>query len=221
MPRVTRKRRWGVAINGDTLDGRHHGSTHQVSQNLADQQEIAYRCLAPIVDKAQGRVWMIGGTEAHVGSSAEAEEMLAKRLGVRQDSNGHCVRYELWKEVGSALLHLSHHIGVSGSNAYESSAVMRELSEAYVEAGRWNDRAPDAIVRSHRHRDMEIKIPAANGYALGVVTPAWQLKTPFSFKVAGGRQAQPQIGGVVLNHGDEDNIYCRHFVKHLDRPEVE
>jgi hypothetical protein len=221
VPRVTRGRRWGVVVNGDALDGVHHRSTHQVSQNHADQQEIAYRALAPIVDKAEGRVWMVGGTEAHVGPSSEAEEMLARRLGTVASKTGQCVRYELWKQVGDSLVHLAHHIGTAGSNAYESSAVMRELSEAYVEAGRWQDRAPDALVRSHRHRDIEIKIPAANGYALGVVTPSFQAKTPFSFKIAGGRQAQPQFGGVVLNHGDEDNIYCRHFVKHLDRPEVE
>lgn len=219
VPRVTRGEPYVVVVNGDAMDGSHHRSKTQISQNHADQQNIAYECLAPVRGKCKD-FYMIGGTEAHAGSSWEYEEMLAERLNAIPDSNGARVRPELWKWVGDYIVHLTHHIGVTGSSHYESSAVMRELSESYVEAGRWGDRPPDAIVRSHRHRDFEIKIPARDGYALGLVTGSWQLKTPFVAKVPGGRVSQPQIGGLMVRAGDEENLYARHHVMRLSRPEV-
>lgn len=223
VPRVTHHEPFAVVVNGDAVDGCHHGSKHQISQNFADQAGIAYEVLAPIVDQCEGRFYGIKGTEAHVGASGENEEQLYRRLGAIPDKTGASARYELWKEVGNSLVHLAHHIGTSGSMAYESSAVMRELTESYVEAGRWHDRAPDVVCRSHRHRDFEIKVPAADGYALGVVTGAWQLRTPFSSKIMGGRISQPQIGGICLRAGEDkdENIYCRHKVWRLERSEVE
>ena len=65
----------------------------------------------------------------------------------------------------------------------------------FTEAGRWGNKPPDVVVRSHRHRCIETRIPNAKGYATSFVTAGWQLKTPFAYRIADGRQALPQIGG--------------------------
>jgi hypothetical protein len=198
LPQVTRGEPWGVIVNGDTTDGRHHGSTTQISQNLSDQAAIAYEVLAPVALKCEGRLYMVRGTEAHVGPSAEEEEALAQRLGAIPDDAGNRARYELWKRIGPRLVHVLHHIGSTSSAGYEATAVHRELVEAYAEAGRWREDPPDAIVRSHRHRYLETRLGGAAGNAIAVVTPGWQLKTPFAYKIAGARQSRPQLGGIVL-----------------------
>ena len=225
VPWVTHRQPFGIVVNGDAVDGRHHGSTHQISQNLSDQDEIAYQVLAPLVDRCKGKFWMVKGTEAHVGPSGEQEELLARRLGAIPDSTGAHARYELWKYLGGtrALLHIMHHVGTTGSSAYESTAVYKELVESYVEAGRWGNRPPDCIVRSHRHRHFETKISSAGGRAISVVTPAWQCRTPFTFKVPGGRIAQPMIGGICIRTGKEghENVYAQEKIWHLTRPPVE
>src|SRR5260370_29961508 len=37
--------------------------------------------------------------------------------------DGQHARWELWKQVGKGLVHFSHHIGTTGTNHYESTAV--------------------------------------------------------------------------------------------------
>lgn len=217
VPEVCRGEPFAVCMNGDSMDGRHHGSVHQWTQNLATQQREAVAILKPIVELCEGRYYHIRGTEAHVGQSGENEENLAKALGAIPNEEGQYARWELWVRIGRGLAHLSHHVGTAGSMHYESTALMRELTESYVEAGRWNNEPPDWVVRSHRHRNAEVRVQTHKGFATVFTTAAWQLKTPFAYKVAGARQAQPQIGGSLLRCGDED-LYSRHFVKSLTRP---
>jgi len=220
VPRATNNQPYTVVINGDTLDGVHHRATTQVSQNLSDQAKIARTLLEPIVDKCNGRFYMLRGTEAHVGPSGVEEERLAKELGAIPDSIGKHARNELWIEVGDWLTHIMHHIGTTGSTHYESSAVMKELAEGYSEAGRWNERAPDCIVRSHRHRYIKVEVPADGESNIAVVTPGWQLKTPFTYRIAGGRLTQPQFGGLLIRQGNEE-AHERHKVWSLSRPKSE
>lgn len=220
VPSVTHGEPFAVVHNGDAVDGVHHGSTTQISHNLKDQGEIAYNCLREVVSRCQGRYYHIRGTEAHVGKSGQEEERLAKALGAVPDDNGNYARWEMWARVGRGLVHLTHHIGTTGRTHYESSAVMGEIGEAFVESGRWGDEFPDIIVRSHRHRNIKIEIPTKKGVTIGIVTPAWQIKTPYVYKIPGGRQSQPQLGGIVIRCGDED-VFTRAKVWNLERtPEV-
>lgn len=220
VPHVTRGEPFAVCMNGDAIDGVHHRATHQITQNLAVQGEIAYDVLKPVFDLCEGRYYHVRGTEAHVGQSGQEEERLAERLGAIKDNDGRAARWELWIRIGRALVHLSHHIGTTGSMHYESTALMRELTEAYVEAGRWKDEPPDVVIRSHRHRNSEVRVMTAKGFATVATTAGWQLKTPFTFKVAGGRQSRPQIGGTIVRCGDEE-IFTRHKVWSLERPKEE
>lgn len=222
VPKVTRGEPFALIVNGDTTDGRHHNSTTQISQNLSDQKNIAEEVLFPIVEQTD-TLFMTRGTSSHVGESGENEEMLAENLKAVPDSAGNNARNELFCLVGGetgCLIHVAHHIGTTGSTHYESSAVMKEMSESYAEAGRWNNRAPDIIVRSHRHRNIEVRIPTANGYGMGIVTPGWQLKTPFVYRIAGGRLTTPQFGGILIRQGDEEH-YTRSRVWNITRPEAE
>ncbi|MCG3178623.1 MAG: hypothetical protein BIFFINMI_00951 [Phycisphaerae bacterium] len=216
VPEACHGEPFAVLVLGDILDGVHHGSTSQVSHNLEDQAEIAYRALSPIAERADGRFYMIRGTEAHVGPSGVEEERLAKRLGAVPDEDGRHARWEAWIELGRGLVHATHHIGTTGSQAYESTAVMRELAEAYTEAGRWRQRPPDVLVRGHRHRHIEVRVPTRLGYGIAFTCPAWQLKTPYCYRVPGARQSMPQIGGSVIRQGDSD-LYTRHWVRSPER----
>lgn len=226
VPAVTRGEPYDLLHNGDALDGVHHGSTTQVSHNMEDQVRIAEAVLAPQVErclKLGGTYYHIRGTEAHVGQSGENEERLARNLGAKPNAESQYARFDLWKRVGdpdgrivAPLVHALHHIGTTGSAAHEASAVNGELAAEYVEAARWGRPAPDYVVRSHRHRSIAVELNSANGYAAGIVTPAWQGKTPFAFKVPGGRISEPQIGGVLIRQGDEE-FYFRRWVKSFDR----
>lgn len=212
VPQVTRGEPYDLVHNGDSIDGVHHGSTTQISQNIQDQLTIAVSVLQPIVALCQasgGAYYHIRGTASHVGPSSIYDEQLAQSLGAAPNADGQYARYDLWKRVGSALVHLMHHIGTTASSAHEASAVNAELTAEFVEAARWGQRAPDFIVRSHRHRSIAVDLDSVRGYAAAIVTPGWQGKTPYAWKIAGARLATPQFGGIIIRQGDEEFYYRR------------
>ncbi len=226
VPEVTRGESYDVVHNGDAIDGVHHHSTTQVSHNIEDQLRIAERVLSPVVNACRasgGTYFHIRGTEAHVGPSGEYEERLARTLGAKPNAHGQSARFDLWKRVGeptprvhAPLVHLLHHIGTTSSAAHEASAVNAELTAEYVEAARWGREPPDFIIRSHRHRSIAVDLNSAKGYAAAIVTPAWQGKTPYVWKIPGARISEPQIGGIVIRQGDEE-FYYRRWVRSFDR----
>ncbi len=220
VPQVTRGEPFAVVLNGDAIDGKHHNAVTQISQNLTDQARIAKQILSPVIEVCGGRYYHIRGTESHVGPSGQEEERLAEELNAIPDKEGRYARWELWIEIGIGLVHLSHHIGVAGSLAYETTAVQKEVEQSLVECARWGDPHPDVIVRSHRHRNVETRCQTGHGFLTGCTTAGWQAKTPFVYKIAGGRQTLPQIGGTLIRSGDED-IYTRHKLWVLDRPKTE
>lgn len=226
VPEVTRGEPYDVVHNGDAIDGSHHNSTTQISHNIEDQIRIAERVIRPEAERCRasgGIYYHIRGTEAHVGQSGEYEERLARNLGAAPNNQGQYARFDLWKRVGKStkrvhapLVHLLHHIGTTSSAAHESSAVNAELTAEYVEAARWQREPPDFVVRSHRHRSIAVDLNSAKGYAAAIVTPAWQGKTPYVWKVPGARISEPQLGGVLIRQGDEE-FYYRRWVKSFDR----
>jgi hypothetical protein len=220
VPRSTHGEPFCVVHNGDAIDGVHHNATTQWSHDLADQRRHAENILKPVVDACEGRYYHVRGTEAHVGKSATEEEQLAKALNAVPNAEGHHARWELWKTIGDGVVHFSHHIGTTSSAAHETSAVNAELASAFNEAGRWGHRPPNIIVRSHRHRCCEVRLPAKWGYATAFVTSAWQLKTPYVFRIPGGRNSTPQIGGSLIRLGDEE-LHTRHMVVDLGRGQVD
>jgi hypothetical protein len=226
VPEATRGEPYHLVVNGDALEGVHHRATTQVSHNMGDQLRIAELILRPEVQRCKasgGTYYHIRGTEAHVGSSGIYEEELAKQLGAKPNDLGQFARWDLWLRVGDAkgpLVHLLHHVGTTGSAAHEASAVNAELTAMYVEAARWGKEPPDFIVRSHRHRSIAVDLNSSKGYAAAIVTPAWQGRTPFTYKIPGARISEPQVGGIAIRQGDEE-FYYRRFVKTFDRTPTE
>jgi hypothetical protein len=222
IPQVTKGEPYYIVHNGDAIDGVHHNSVTQITHNITDQIRIAREVLLPRISnpKCVG-YYHIRGTEAHVGKSAQSEEGLAGSLGAIPDDKGNHARWEMWLDLHGHLIHFTHHIGTTQSANYESTAVWKEMVEAYTESGRWLQEPPDMVVRSHRHRQFEIKTATKKGYGMSIVTPSWQLKTPFVYKLGMGRSSQPQMGGYLIRVGDEDGLYTRFKVWDIERPKTE
>ena len=82
--------------------------------------------------------------------------------------------------------------------------------------GRWHRRPPDFIIRGP-HRYVAVNIEGDNGMAKALVTPGWQGKTGYCYRIAGARQSEPQFGGVGIFQGDEE-FYSRSKVWSVSRP---
>ena len=133
---------------------------------------------------------------------------------------GNYSRWDLWKKMGPHLFHFAHHIGFTSSAAHETSAVNAELSLMFTASGKSGDRPPTIAVRSHRHMCCEVRFPDEKYYTGAFCTPAWQLRTPFSFRVARGRCYMPQVGGALIRLGDEE-LHTRFFIRNVKRDKPE
>lgn len=216
VPRATRKEPYAVVHNGDCIEGQHHQATTPWSANLSDQTNHAYLILKPVVEACEGRYYHIRGTEAHVGKSAREAEDLARRLGAVPNEEGQHSRWDLWLRVAGKLCNFLHHIGTTSSAQHEASAVNAEMASIYMEAGRWGDEPPLVVARSHRHTNIEVRLPNEDGQVSVFTTAAWQLKTPHCWKIAGARNKQPQLGGSLIRMGDEE-FHTRHKVWRMQR----
>lgn len=195
IPLVTKNEPFGVVINGDALDGQPHGSKQQVSINTADQIGIAMTMLEPIRDRCKGRLWATCGTEAHVGKSAENEELLFRSLGAVPDENGRYTRWMLKKTVGNAFVKFYHHVGGSTRPAYETSAPHARMIGEGEQAGRRRKAPPGALIFSHRHSFVMTTKYGAGGPMYSVVTPGWQGMTAFAYRIGA---PPPDIGGILI-----------------------
>ena len=220
VPRATNGEPFIVVNNGDTVDGSHHHATTQWSHNINDQRTHAELLIRPVVEACKGRYYHIRGTEAHVGQSGEYEETLAKSLGAIKDEQGRYARWELLKKIGKYRVHFSHHIGTTSSAAHESSAINAEISAMFTNAGRIGTQPPDVVVRSHRHRCIEVRLPSEGGYKSSFTTAAWQAKTPYVYRIPGGRTGSSQIGGSLIRLGKEE-LHTRHLVRDIISCEAE
>lgn len=201
VAKETKGHGWDLVHMGDAIDGVHHNSTSQITHNLEDQREIAISVLQPRIDACHasgGRFYFIRGTPVHSGESGCDEEDIAKRLGAVPNAEGNHARFDLWKMFGPYVINFMHHVGTTGSNAYEATALNKEFMEMCVEAARWGYRPPDMVCRAHRHRCMKIDIPRENGDGIVITGPAWEGKTPFAYRVAGARVSTPQFGGYII-----------------------
>ena len=218
VPSATKGEPFAVVMNGDAIDGVHHNATTQITHNLEVQRRIAHSMLAPVASRACA-YYHVRGTEAHVGPSGEHEEALARQLGAVPDEDGRRARWELRLRMGDHLIHFTHHIATSTSPYAESTALTREAVNSYLQTGLWGDEPYSMLVRGHRHQHSEIARRSTHGKVTVTVTPAWQLKTPYVYKI-GARMSQPEIGGVVIRLADGE-LFTRAFVKRISQPKEE
>jgi len=98
--------------------------------------------------------------------------------------------------------------------------VNAEYAAILTECARSNQEPPDFVVRGHRHRHCEAGFTSFKGPATAFVVPGWQLKTPFTWKIAGARVSEPQFGGGVVRQGDSF-FYHRVWVQRIGRSTTE
>jgi hypothetical protein len=186
-----------TVINGDICDGDHHNTGQIITRNDATQIDIALEVLDPLT-AVSDRIFVLRGTEAHVGHSAWREELVAKEIGAIQDGENHTF-WHLFAEFGGVTFDIQHH-GESGSMrpwtaGGEANRIAAIVAYEYADTG---TKPPQVALRAHRHgwRD------SGTTHATQVfVTPPWQLTTAFGHRIGLGTKIQ-KVGGAILTCKD-------------------
>jgi hypothetical protein len=213
-----------VVNNGDLVDGDHHRTSQIVSRNPVVQSDIAKALLAVPLAMDPKHLFIVRGTEVHVGGSASTEESLAKSLGaVKDHSTGTHSWWHLKMEVEDVRLDFAHH-GRTGFRPWtEANAVQLLAAQIYYEHSREDEARdldkgfqggrtyPHLAVRSHYHRHFD----SGFSHPVRVVqTAAWQLKTAYVHRIA--TESISDIGGHVIIV-DDGEYEVQNFISKPER----
>lgn len=184
---------------GDAFEGLHHRATTPISHNMADQERLGLEVLRPIFEKAVRR-FVIAGTETHVGKSATEEARLARILGADESpGTGSHVWWELLLDFHGHLIDFKHHQPSTSIPASRSRALGSERASVNEQAGRFDRRTPELIVRAHAHTfGYYEQLGPGNGKLKSLSLPAWKLKDPFVHRT-NHRNSTPEVGGAVIS----------------------
>lgn len=214
LNRIVGKDPFDLVINGDVIEGVHHGTTEVVDADPQQHSQIATVALGPLAERAN-RLWMVQGTECHTRAS---EDSIGKGLGA--EANKESRRYSwmnLDLEYRGVTVSCTHHISASLRVWTESSGLGLAMNSERLERLRAAHDQARVFIRSHRH----VHGVYSDGHSMLAVTPAWQGKGRHLGKVKA--EAIPAVGILVLDwrrcdEGELPAVYCRPYYPPARKP---
>lgn len=214
-----------VQLNGDLFDGDHHNTTQIVSSNPEPQSYIAHRVFggdrrlgSPVTDAKPDKLFIVRGTETHVGPSGATEESFARSLHALPDMTSGRPVWSWWRlqlELHGWLFDFQHH-GRMGQRPWtKANAVNNLAAEIFYEHAARGLRHPDIAFRSHMHQYAD----SHDAHPTRVIqTPSWQLKTAYVHKVA--PESIADVGGIitVIEPGSEPQVLKRLYSNYQVNP---
>lgn len=205
---------FGLVVNGDATDGNHHGTVQILSGAEGAHIKCATECLRTPLKLNPKWVWVVRGTEAHVGKSGGLEEGMAVAMSregapIQRDVNtGSWSSWYVMLDINGKLLDFAHH-GRMGQRAHTRAGYAKHYAhDIWTERKLRGERAPDLAVRSHFHtyEDTGPRHPTRPTTRL-VQMPAWQLKTAFGWRVAVESLSDIGLVAIVIRPGEEIEVY--------------
>lgn len=194
---------FGLVANGDATDGNHHKTVQIVSPNEGAHIRAATECYREPLKRKPKWMWVVRGTEAHVGKSGGLEDGMAVALRdeganlQRNPETGAWSNWELSLELFGVFVHVTHH-GRAGQRAHTRAGYARHYAhDIWAENLLRGERAPDIAVRSHCHLydDSGAWHPTRRITRL-IGLPAFQIKTAYGYRIAA--EGASDIGVVAL-----------------------
>lgn len=191
---------FGVLVNGDAVDGDHHGTVQIVSRDPQVQSWILRKCFEPVLQLAPRQVIVVRGTESHVGKNGSTEEAFARWLhkeGARVPKDPVTKMYSWWHfrgEIAGNRFDATHHGRIGQRPWTKANAVLNLAAQIFYEHASRGEPHPALSIRSHYHTWQD----SYGAHPVRVLqTPAFQLATAYAHRVVPEELAD--IGGVLLH----------------------
>ena len=171
---------FALLLNGDLLEGRHHGTDQIVSADCLDHANAAIEAIRPLKEKAVA-TYLTAGTECHV---KDWEKYICDKIEGKWCGDKGLI------EINGTLIDMAHHMPTSSRAYLEAGAMSITMGNARQNYSRVGHRVPKVYLRGHRHSGGIFN----DGNGIFMVTPAWQLLTRYAHKVVGDAICRPGIG---------------------------
>jgi hypothetical protein len=196
-----------LIINGDLIEGLHHGTKQVISPDVGDHIEAAKVALQPLCIKADS-IHLTIGTECHT-QNVESGIGKALNASANPDTKRHA-HDRLLIEFNGLLLSAQHHCSATSRQWLESGEYSRAMANERLSCVRSGWRVPDILCRAHRH---------VSGFftdftSAMLVTGAWQLATRHTHKVVPGAICEPTVAILDARQcatGEMPIVRCRKF----------
>ena len=192
------RKRLVLVLNGEPIDNHHHDTPQIITKTPGEQIDMAitlldeWMQLAGYEPKRGDCMYLVRGTSAH--EKGEHIEQIGRDLaGVvpyRKDSSkttkdGRYHHQKLRKMVNGELFQIAHHGLGRGTRPWtKENSISYALKSMYFECLDSNQPIPSVVVASHFHTFVQAYYHGKQKTMYGCITPSWQLKTNFVYRVA-------------------------------------
>jgi hypothetical protein len=177
---------WALILNGDLLEGVHHGTKEIISPEVADHRRAAMEILRPLAKRAT-KVFVVRGTECHVNNH---EVGIGEELGaVKNPETGLHAFDRLTIDVNGVRCVFRHHIPTTVRRSLSATQLSVQLAEEQLEAVNNGEPIPRVVGCAHRHKPDYYE--GDNG--LCFVSPPWQVLTRHGHKVVSPARCKPGV----------------------------
>lgn len=186
---------WVLVVNGDLVDGVHHGTTQIISNDVGDHVRACQLAMEMPLRMRPTRLYITEGTESHTRNT---EAAIGKAVGSEIDKSNNRHAFEkLYLSCHGNLCCFFHHMPTTSRPYLEAGAMSIVLGVARQEAARNNMPIPSVVCCAHRHRHGHF----SDGCGMLAVTGPWQALTRYGMRVV--PSAVPSPSCIVLDWSEK------------------
>lgn len=182
---------YALVLNGDLIEGNHHGTKEIWSPEVGDHKLAALKILTPLANAA-AKTFVIRGTEVHTNNT---ETSIADALAAEMNHETGIRSFDrLTLDINGVRNVFRHHIGTTVRRGLAGTQLSANLVEEQVEAVNNGEPIPRVVCCAHRHKFGWYR----DDNGICVVSPPWQGLTRFGHKVVS--QARTKPGVYILDY---------------------
>ncbi len=195
IPGIVGKDKYALIINGDLIEGIHHGTSQVVSADVTDHVSAAVETMKPLTKNA-AQTFVTVGTECHTKNT---EHAIAKSIGATPDPNSKRGAWDkLYLTVAGVPCLFQHHISTTSRYYLRASRLSIAMGNEQLTAMGNGHTPPKVLGAAHCHLFDKYD----NGKSLTFTTGAWQFGTRHVAKVATAGFQRPEPTIAILDWRD-------------------
>ena len=180
-----------VVINGDIVEGVHHGNQQVTTSYISEHEAIATNAIdhvLKLMNFTEGdALYFVRGTNSHVG---ESEERIARDFGAvpfRKDStsenkDGRYCHPSLKMIISGVRAWWAHKLAGVGKGANRENSMRNYMRNLRLECYAQGITPPDYLIGSHFHQRLYAVDAYRDHEMRGFVLPSYKLKDDYTFE---------------------------------------